>query len=140
MAKAYAMTGLVGGALHTIAVQSNLLKELDLGEAMLLEALLNHRSCAIKQMACATFRSKAAIFVEERHLWLNLSGISLFGLFHTAVNTVVQMFREAKVQLAAFKRFSPHCSHGPLAPNNPADPQPGCRWSKCECACPHYSS
>ncbi len=64
---------------------------------------------------------------EERHLWLNLSGISLFGLFGTAVNTVVQMFREAKVQLAAFKRFSPHCSHGPLAPNNPADPQPGCR-------------
>ncbi len=55
MAKAYAMTGLVGGALHTIAVQSNLLKELDLGEGMLLEALLNHRSCAIKQMACATF-------------------------------------------------------------------------------------
>lgn len=53
-------------------------------------ALLNHRCCSTKQTACATFSSMAAMVVSEQHLWLNISGISPFGLSGSAVNMVVQ--------------------------------------------------
>lgn len=52
----------------------------------------------------------------ERHLWLNLSGIKecdkavlldASGLFGTAVETVVDMFREARMQSAAFGKYIP---------------------------------
>lgn len=61
----------------------------------------------------------AAMVIMERHLWLNLADIgkkekaflldallSSSGLFGTSVEVVVEKFREAKVQSAAFRKFT----------------------------------
>lgn len=37
---------------------------------------------------------------------------------------MVERFREAKVQPAAFQRFIAHCIQGPSSPIAPSDPQP----------------
>lgn len=80
----------------------------------------------------------AAMVATKWYLWLNLSGIkerekyflldsliSPFGLCGTAVNFIVQRFRGAKVQLAAFEKFIPSLGQGPSTPVNPSDLVPG---------------
>lgn len=68
-------------------------------------------------------RSMAAMVATERYLWVNLAAIgktekdflheaplSPTGHFATSVEAVVEKFREAKTQSAAFRKFIPWCS------------------------------
>lgn len=87
------MAGLVGGALHTMAVQSDLLKDLDLGKGLFLEAVLE-LCCTADLVSPSRWPMLPSVqllqwLCREWHLWLNLSGISPIGI---AVNMVVQKF------------------------------------------------
>ncbi len=75
---------------------------------------------ATKHTTRAVGRSMAGLVMAECHLWLNLMEIrekekaflldfqiSGFGLFGDAMNTVVEKFRAAKMESAAFKQFMP---------------------------------
>ncbi len=64
--------------------------------------------------------------MAERHLWLNLTEImekaflldapiSGSGLFGDAINAVVDTFRAAKTQSAAFKQFMPRRAREPAS-------------------------
>lgn len=71
----------------------------------------------------------------ERHLWLKLSGIkekdknflldapvTPTEFFKTAIETVVEKFREARTQSAAFRKCIPFQVQ---ASSSPSDPSPG---------------
>lgn len=83
--KSYAAAGQALGALHTTAImqdyQADLLKNLDQGEVLSPEAVLEHRRAtdlvlhATKQMAWAIGHSMAVMVSMESRLWLNILGI-----------------------------------------------------------------
>ncbi len=126
-------SGQAGSALHTMAIlqayQAEVLKEMDEGDGMTPEAVKELRRAtdlglrATKHTGWVAIRcSMAGLVVAECHLWLNLTEIrekekaflldapiSSSGLFSDVVNPVVDKFRAAKTQSAAFKQFMP-CS------------------------------
>lgn len=83
--KAYVVVGKASGALHTMAVlqtyQANLLNDLDQGEGLSPEVVLDLRRSkdlalhATKQTAFAINCSMAVMVATESHLWLNFSSI-----------------------------------------------------------------
>ncbi len=108
------------------AYQAKVLKEMDEGDGVTPETvkeLCRANDLAIratKHTARVVGRSMAGLVAAECHLWLNLTEIrekekaflldapiSSSGLFGNAVNTVVDKFRAAKMQSAAFKQFMP---------------------------------
>ncbi len=128
--RAYAAAGQAGAALHTMSVlqayQADLLKDLDQGQGLPLEAVTELRRTtdlalrATKQTAAAIGRSMVAMVATERHLWMNLvdivekekrflldAPVSPSELFGTSVETVDKKFREAKARSAAFKSCLP---------------------------------
>ncbi len=128
--KSYIAAGQAGMALHTLAIlqayQADVLKEMDEGTGLTPEAVKELCRAtdlalrATKHTARAMGRSMAGSVAAERHLWLNLTEIcekekvflldapiSQSGLFGEAVSSVVEKFRSAKTQLAAFKQFMP---------------------------------
>jgi len=79
---------------------------------------------ATKEIARAIGWSTAALVATERHLWLNLAEIKYKdraflldgpvtppGLYSDSVNTVIEMFQEAKRP----KKYLPCCSQPPGA-------------------------
>ncbi len=127
--KSYMAAGQAGAALHTMAIlqayQAEVLKEMDEGDSVTLEAVKELCRAtdlalhATKHTARAVGRSIAGLVTAERHLWLKLTEIRekekafLFdvpiygsGLFSDAVNAVVDKFRAAQTQSAAFKQFA----------------------------------
>ncbi len=81
-------------------------------------------------------RSITGLVMVECHLWLNLTEIrekenAFFldapiygsGLFGDAVNAVVDKFRAAKTQAAAFQQFMPRCAHEPGFPSSSREHQ-----------------
>jgi hypothetical protein len=138
--KSYMAAGQAGMALHTMAIlqayQADVLKDMDEGEGLTPEAVKELRKAtdlalrATKHTARAVGRSMAGSVAAERHLWLNLTEIrdkdksflldapiSHSGLFGEAVNTVVEKFRAAKSQSAAFRQFMPRRVRGPRDSN-----------------------
>ncbi len=139
--KSYMAAGQAGAALHTMAIlqayQAEVLKEMDEGDEGMdesPEAVKELRRAtdlalrATKHTARAVGRSMAGLVAAERHLWLNLTEIrekekaflldapiSSSGLFGDAVNTVVDKFRAAKTQSAAFKQFMPRRAREPAS-------------------------
>ncbi len=104
--------GQAGAAVHTIAIlqayQAEVLKEMDEGDGVTLEAVKELRRAtdlalrATKHMAWAVGRSMEGLVTAEHHLWLNLTDIrekekafrldaliSSSGLFGDAVNAVL---------------------------------------------------
>ncbi len=83
--KSYIAAGQAGMALHTMAIlqayQADVLKEMDKGTGLTLEAVKELRRAtdlalrATKHTARAVGRSMAASVAAERHLWLNLTEI-----------------------------------------------------------------
>ena len=128
--KSYMAAGQAAASLHSMAVlqayQAELLKDLDEGEGITPEAVKELRRAtdlalrATKHTARAVGRSMAGLITVERHLWLNLTDIkekdksflmdapiSKDGLFGEAVTSVVDKFRAAKQQSAAFRQLIP---------------------------------
>lgn len=128
--KSYMAAGQAAASLHSMAVlqayQAELLKELDEGEGITPEAVKELRRAtdlalrATKHTARAVGRTMAGLISVERHLWLNLTDIkekdksflmdapvSRDGLFGEAVTSVVEKFRAAKQQSAAFRQLIP---------------------------------
>lgn len=117
--------GQAGGALHTMAVlqvyQADLLKDLDDGKGLSPEAVTELPRAtdlalwATTQTAAAIGCAMAAMAATERHLWKNLANIrekenapvSPSELFGTSVEAVVDKFRKARAQSAAYKRLIP---------------------------------
>ncbi len=107
---------------------------MDEGEGVTLKAVKQLRRAtdlalrATKHTARAVGRSMAGLVTAERYLWLNLTEIrdkemaflldapiSGSGLFGDVVNAVVDQFRAAKTQLAAFKQFMPRRARKPAS-------------------------
>ncbi len=128
--KSYSAAGQAAAMLHSMALlqayQAELLKELDEGEGITPEAVKELRRAtnlalgATKHTARAVGRSMAGMVTVERHLWLNLTEIkekdksflmdariSKDGLFGDSVTAVVEKFRVAKQQSAAFRQLIP---------------------------------
>ncbi len=121
--------GQAGAALHTMAIlqayQAEVLKEMDEGDGVTPEAVKELRRATdlgLRATKHTARCSMAGLVVAECHLWLNLTEIwekekaflldapiSSSGLFSDVVNPVVDKFRAAKTQSAAFKQFMP-CS------------------------------
>ncbi len=135
--KSYIAAGQAGMALHTMAYQADVLKEMDEGTGLTPEAVKELRRATdlalrgTKHTAHAVGRSMAASVAAERHLWLNLTEIrekekeflmdapiSQSGLFREAVSAVVDKFRSAKTQSAALKQFMPRRSRDYSTPSS----------------------
>lgn len=124
-------TGQATATLHSMGVlkayQADVLKVLDEGEGLTLEAVKELRRAtdlvlrATKHTARAVGRSMAGLVSVERNLWLSLTDIkekdrtflldvpiSNDGLFGDSVMTVVEKFQAAKQQSAAFCQLIPH--------------------------------
>ncbi|XP_016095392.1 uncharacterized protein [Sinocyclocheilus grahami] len=120
--------GQAAATLHSMGVlqayQADVLKELDEGEGLTPEAVKELRRAtdlalrATKHTARAVGRSMAGLVSAERQLWLTLTDIkekdrtfllnapiSSDGLFGDSVTTVVEKFRAAKQQSAAFRQL-----------------------------------
>lgn len=80
----------------------------------------------------------AAVVAVEKHLWLSLLGIRESDktdlldapvlpsrLFGTAIEMVLEKYREARVQSAAFKKFIPCRVQASLKPSGLSRPSPG---------------
>ncbi len=108
------------------AYQADLLKELDKGKQVYSNDIVKQRRTAdlvlraTKETARAIGRSKAALVVAERHLWLTLSDmkekdrvfqmdapLALSCLFGDAVDSVVDRYQEACKQAMEFQWFLP---------------------------------
>lgn len=131
--KSYAVAGQASGALHTMtelqAYQVDLLKDLDQGEGL---------------SQCSTAHFMSAMVAVEKHLWLSLLGIRESDktvvlnasvlpsrLFGTSIEMVVEKYREARAQSAAFKKFIPRRVQAPLKPSGLSRPSPGkSSWRK----------
>ncbi len=128
--KFYMAAGQAAAILQSMGVlqayQAELLKELDEGEGLTPEAVKELRRAtdlalrATKNTARAVGRSMAGLVSVERHLWLTLTDIkemdktilldapiSKDGLFGDSVTAVVEKFRAAKQQSAAFRQLIP---------------------------------
>ncbi len=135
--KSYIAAGQAGMALHTMAIQADVLKEMDEGTGLTPEAVKELRRAtdlalrATKHTARAVGRSMVASVATECHLWLNLTEIrekekvflldapiSQSGLFGEAVSAVVDKFRSAKTQSVALKQFMPRRSRDYSTPSS----------------------
>ncbi len=135
--KSYIAASQAGMALHTMAYQADILKEMAEGTGLTPNAVKELRRAtdlalrATKHTARAVGRSMAASVAAERHLWLNLTEIrekekvflmdapiSQSGLFGEAVSAVVDKFRSAKTQSAALKQFMPRRARDFSAPSS----------------------
>ncbi len=100
------------------AYQADLLKQRDEGQGLSpdMVAELHHAMYLVlwitKQTAAAIGHSMMAMMAMKRHLWFNLADtgqkeinfllnapVLLFELFGTSVETVTELFREAKMRL-----------------------------------------
>ncbi len=115
--KGYTAAGQAGACLHTMSVlqayQADLLKELDEGEQIKSDDIVELRStadlalCATKETARAIGRSMAALVVAERHLWLTLSDMKDKDRVFLMDAPLAP---SGLLQAAAFQRFLPRRS------------------------------